>query len=323
MKILITGATGFIGRQLTAKLSSKGDEITALVRDPAKASRLTSMGIKILQGDVADRESLLPAVQGMDVIYHLAGYYIIGGRKSKTAAYQVNVEGTRNIMELAKEYKVPKIVYASTLAAKGDTAGKIYDESYFPPSSPTTSHYEASKWMAHKLVAEYIQQGLPAVIITPGVVFGPGDQSVIGSSVSLFLKGLLPVLPGRDTGVTYIYVDDLVNALIAAADRGKPGEYITTGPTVTVSEIIQYWAKETGRKTPRIQIESSLVKPFWPVIRLVESIIPLPQFLSSEAMRMMGTTYYGTSEKAERELEWKPGPITAGIQATLQGSRPD
>jgi nucleoside-diphosphate-sugar epimerase len=186
-----------------------------------------------------------------------------------------------------------------------------------PLSAPITSHYDRTKWQAHMIVKEFIERGLPAVITMPGIVFGVGDHSVYGEALNFFLKGWLLVVPGSETGLTYIHVKDVAAALILAAEKGKPGEYITSGPCYTVSELIDLWAEVSGRSAPRIHIPAALVRPSWPLMQLLGYLVPLPQMLSGEVTRIIGVTYYGGSDKAKRELGWAPHSEKERLKETL------
>src|SRR5829696_7563860 len=129
MNYFITGATGFLGGVLARQLRAAGHEVHASIRNPQKASELQSLGIKLFQGDVVDKESMREAMQGVDGVFHVAGWYKIGAR-DKSDGERVNIQGTRNVLELMKELRIPKGVYTSTLAVHSDTHGQLVDETY-------------------------------------------------------------------------------------------------------------------------------------------------------------------------------------------------
>ena len=317
MKVFVTGATGFIGKYLIAQLLEKGVEVNGLVRDLEKAKYLEEQGVKLYQGDITDIESMRDGMTGCDVVYHMAGYYKLGANDAKEKADRINIDGTRNVCSLALELKIPKFVYVSTLATYGDTKGKAVLEEQQPATAPTTSHYDRTKWQAHKIVKGFIAKGLPAVITMPGIVFGIGDHSVYGEALDFFLKGWLFVVPGYETGLTYVHVKDVAAALILAAEKGKPGEYITSGPCFTVGELFDLWAEVSGRRAPKIRIPAAFIRPSWPVMQLIGYLIPLPQLLSGEVTRIIGVTYYGDSSKVKRELGWEPQPVRQRLIETL------
>src|SRR5262249_13915391 len=150
----VTGATGFVGGRLVRKLREEGHEVHASVRDLNKAKDLQALGVKLFQGDVTDKESMRAAMQGVDGLFHVAGWYKIGVR-DKSDGERVNVGGTRNVLELMQELKIPKGVYTSSLVVNSDTQGEMKDESYHF-SGQHLSEYDRTKAAAHEIAREYI-----------------------------------------------------------------------------------------------------------------------------------------------------------------------
>ncbi|HNE06495.1 MAG TPA: NAD-dependent epimerase/dehydratase family protein, partial [Anaerolineales bacterium] len=227
MKYFVTGATGFVGGVLAKKLREAGHEVNASVRSPEKAKDLQALGVKLFKGDVTDKESMREAMTGVDGVYHIAGWYKVGTR-DKSGGVQVNINGTRNVLELMQELKILKGVYTSTLAINSDTKGVLADEKYHF-TGEHISEYDRTKAEAHKLADEFIAKGLPLVIVQPGLIYGPGDTSSVRASLLDLLKGRLPMLP-RQTAMSWAHVDDIVHGHILAMEKGKVGEsYIICG----------------------------------------------------------------------------------------------
>ncbi|HVU14399.1 MAG TPA: NAD-dependent epimerase/dehydratase family protein, partial [Phototrophicaceae bacterium] len=194
MKVFVTGATGFIGGHLVRALVARGDQVAAVVRNPAKAQDLAALGVKLYAGDITDKESMRAAMTGVDAVFHLAAWYKIGAR-DKSEAEKINVGGTRNVLELMRDLHIKKGVYTSTLAIFSDTHGQPVDESY-RFEGKHLSEYDRTKAEAHYDVAlSLMAVGLPLVIVQPGVVYGPGDPSAIGDTLRLYLQGKLPLVP--------------------------------------------------------------------------------------------------------------------------------
>jgi nucleoside-diphosphate-sugar epimerase len=147
MRYFVTGATGFIGGRVARRLVEAGHQVVALVRTPAKANELRDGGVELVAGDITDRESMRHPMTGVDGVFHIAAWYKVGAR-DKHAAQRINVEGTRNVLELMRDLKIPKGVYTSTLAVFGDTHGQIVDENY-RYDGPHLSEYDRTKWAAH------------------------------------------------------------------------------------------------------------------------------------------------------------------------------
>jgi len=208
MKYFMTGATGFIGSRLSARLLESGHKVHALVRDPARAESLKKAGSCLFTGDITDAESVRTAMKGTDGVFHLAAIYKLGIRDKKSAAL-INVEGTRNVLELMKELEIKKGVYTSSLAVFSDTHGRTVDETY-RFGGRHISVYDETKWRAHYEVAvPMMEKGLPLVIVLPGVVYGPGDMSAIGNGFVDYLNGRLKMIPS-DTTFCWSYIDDVV-----------------------------------------------------------------------------------------------------------------
>src|SRR5215468_6672092 len=129
MKYFVTGATGFLGGVLAKKLREAGHEVHASVRSPEKAKELEALGVKLFQGDVTNKESMRAAMTGVDGVFHVAGWYKIG-TKDKSDGIKVNIQGTRNVLELMQELKIPKGVYTSSVVVNSDTGGKMRNENY-------------------------------------------------------------------------------------------------------------------------------------------------------------------------------------------------
>ena len=168
MLYAITGATGFVGAALTRLLRESGHEVVALVRDPARATHLTDLGVSLVEGDLDDQAALTRLCTDVDGLFHVAGWYRLGSRHPDQGR-RTNVEGTRNVMSVAREAKVPRVVYTSTLAVNSDTGGRTVDESY-AFTGRHVSAYDETKAQAHEIAAQAAAHGLPVVTVMPGLV---------------------------------------------------------------------------------------------------------------------------------------------------------
>lgn len=317
MKAFVTGGSGFIGRHVVRKLIDRGYDVVALARSDSSADSLRALGADIARGDVTDKESMRSAMQGAEVVFHLAGWYKVGD-KDWMRAEAVNVGGTRNVLNLAVELDIPRIVYASTIAVFGDTKGQLVDENY-RSAGPFLSEYDRTKWLAHYKVAEpLIEQGAPLIVVMPGGTYGPDDHSLIGSLMTMFYQNT-PFLPGSDTMLTYAHVEDMAEGIILAAEKGRLGEsYILAGPAVPLGEMFDFWSYLTGKPAPAIRIPSRLLHPFAPLMGLLEAILPIPALFSREAVEIAGASYAARADKARAELGWRPRPLQAGMTETFE-----
>jgi nucleoside-diphosphate-sugar epimerase len=318
MQYFITGATGFIGGHVAQQLVAAGHEVRALVRTPAKARHLTELGISLHAGDISDKDSMHAPMVGVDGVFHIAGWYKIGVRDT-TMAERINVEGTRNVLELMRELDIPKGVYTSTLAVFSDTHGKLVDETY-RHNGPWLSEYDRTKWMAHYEVAEpMMKEGLPLVIVQPGLVYGPGDVGRVHTALVQFLERRLPLAP-QQTAFCWGHVEDTAQGHILAMEHGKPGEsYIIAGPAHTFIEAVLLAQRITGIPAPRLHPSRRFMQRLAILMGVVEKFVPLPETYRAESLRVTaGVTYLGTNEKAKRELGFSARPLENGLRETLQ-----
>jgi len=314
MKYFLTGATGFLGGVLARQLRETGHEVNASIRDPKKATELQSLGVRLFVGDVTDKESMREAMQGVDGVFHVAGWYKVGVR-DKTPGEKVNVQGTRNVLELMRELRIPKGVYTSTVAINSDTHGRLVNESY-GFSGKHISEYDRTKAEAHRIAEQFISQGLPLVIVMPGGIYGPGDTSVLRQNLINFLKEQIPAM-STQSGICWGHVEDTAHAHILAMQKGVAGEtYIIAGEPCTFLDAMQLASHITGKKVPKavpyqvMKILSYLVRPFDRF---------LPEIYTSEGMRILsGVTYWGDNSKAKRFLGFNPRPLKDGMASTLK-----
>lgn len=319
MRIFVTGATGFIGGYLVEALLAQGHEVAALVRTPAKAQHLADKGVELHPGDITDKESMRAPMTGVDALFHVAAWYKVGEKSDK--AYQINVDGTRNVLELMQELAIPKGVYTSTVGVFSDTNGVLATEDYrFDPSQEGfLNAYEETKWKAHYEIAlPMMEAGLPLVIVMPGLVYGPGDTSAIGDALSQYLQKKLPMMPQK-TAFCWAHVEDIVQGHILALEKGTPGEtYIIAGEPYTFVDALHLAEEITGIPAPRMTAPPGVLKALSGVLGAVNAVIPLEGQYHPETLRTMaGVTYLGDNRKAREELGYEPRPLRAGLPGTL------
>jgi nucleoside-diphosphate-sugar epimerase len=318
MKYFLTGATGFIGGRLARQLREQGHTVVASVRSPDRATALAEIGVTLSKGDVTDKESMRDAMRGADGVFHVAGWYKVGATPAQAAdGVKINIDGTRNVLALMRELNIPKGVYTSTLAVNSNTRGKLVDES-FRFTGAHLSEYDRTKAEAHHIAERFITDGLPLVIVQPGLVYGPGDTSAAHDTFVQYLTDRLPMLI-RDTAYSWAHVDDIAAAHIAAMQRGTPGEsYLIAGPTHTLLDAIAIAQKITGVKPPRFVASPGMIRAMSGLMGMIEKIITVPPQYSAEFLRISaGVTYIGDNAKARRELGFNPRPLEEGLRETL------
>jgi len=317
-RFFVTGATGFLGGELVKQLIGRGHQVAALVRAPERSTLLKALGVELHAGDITDRDSLRAAMRDVDGAFHVAAWYKIGVRESGTIAERVNVQGTRNVLEIARELTTPRVVYTSTIGVFGDTGGKLVDETY-QGRGPHLTEYDRTKAIAHYEVAvPMMRAGLPLTIVMPGAVYGPGDSSGIRGALVQLLRGRLFITP---KGVTFSwgYIEDVARGLRQAMEAGQAGEtYLLTGPVHTFQDVFAIAARLAGRRPPPLHPPPALMRGAATLAALLEKWdlrFPYP----AETLRLMaGTTWIGSSAKAQKDLGFTARPVDEGLRHTIE-----
>jgi nucleoside-diphosphate-sugar epimerase len=320
VKVFVTGGTGFIGGEAVRQLRARGDEVVCLVRSPEKAGRLRELGCELVSGDLGDAAAIRGGMEGCDGGVHAAAMYEVGiPAKQRPAMFEANVRGTERVLQAALEAKLPKLVYVSTVGIFGNTNGEVVDESYEHPGKGFTSYYEETKLEAHRIAKRMIEEeGLPATIVQPGGVYGPGDTSQIADLLEEFFAGRLVLMPFPDLGICLSHVEDIAGGILLALDRGKAGEtYVISGPTTTMREAIETIASVSGRKAPKRAMPTPLLKALTPIGPLVGKLAGQPPNLRELISSADGVTFWASYEKAGRELGYSPRAMEEGMRQTL------
>ena len=317
MRYFVTGATGFIGGRVANQLCDAGHDVIALVRNPKQAAGLAAMGVQLAPGDVTNRRSIRAAMSECDGVFHIAGWYKVGV-KDKRPAIAVNIDGTRNVLDSMKELGIMKGVYTSTLAVNSDTHGQQVDESY-KFSGTHLSEYDRTKAEAHDIAKRFIGNGLPLVIVQPGMVYGPGDLGPSHDLLVQFLKRKLLIAPQR-TAFCWAHVDDVARGHILAMERGHVGDnYFLAGPVHTLIEVLKLAEQLTGVRAPALSAPPWMLKMMSAMMGLLEQVIPVPASYSGEYLRVSaGVTYTGDNTKAKHQLRWTPRSLEDGLAETLR-----
>ena len=290
--------------------------MVAVVRNRQKAERLAALGVELPEGDVTEPESMRAPMTGVDGVFHIAGWYKVGV-KDKTPGVAVNIDGTRNVLGLMRELKIPKGVYTSTLAVNSDTAGRLVDESY-RFTGKHLSEYDRTKAAAHEIAERFIEEGLPLVVVQPGLIYGPGDNGPAHDALVDFLTRRLPMMP-RETAYCWAHVEDIARAHLLAMERGRAGDnYFTCGPVHSFIDAMRLAERISGVPAPKRTARPWLLKALSKLISGMERVCTVPPSYSSEYLRVIaGVTYIGSDAKARRALDWEPRPFAEGLMETL------
>jgi dihydroflavonol-4-reductase len=312
---LVTGATGFVGWHVARALLERGDSVRALARDPAKLRELP--GVQGVPGDLRDSASLERAVEGCSVVFHVAADYRLWTREPEEM-YRSNVEGTRAMLEAARQAGVERLVYTSTVGCIDVPPEGLGDETSPARLEDMQGPYKRSKFLAEKVALEFAERGFPVVIVNPTAPVGDHDfkPTPTGKIVVDFVRGAMPAYV--DTGLNVVDVRDVANGHLAACERGVAGErYILGAENLTLQQILAALAGILKRKPPRVQIPYAVAyaagwaSTAWAEMTGGEPRAPL------DAVRMSRKKMWVRHDKAARELGYSPGPAVDALSRAV------
>ena len=314
--VLITGATGFIGRRLAHQLLDEGYEVTVLARESAHAADLAHRGARVIEGDLSQSLLIENAMDDVDGVFHLAAACDLGGELGPMR--RINVEGTRNIINAATDAGVARIVYGGCDTSLGDTYGAVCDESKEHDGN-FESVYEQTEQETHLLVRQCIEQGAPIINAIVSTAYGPGDEGPIGALIEQHVAGRRAAHVDRDAGYTFTHVDDVATGLRLAYERGEAGEdYLLSGTPASFEEFFDALSAQTGISRPHAELPMWLLDAMEP---LAEHTTPVFKKTGAEVREMIaisrGVTRYFSSQKAREELDWQPRSLEDGLRDTL------
>jgi dihydroflavonol-4-reductase len=315
--VFVTGAAGFIGSRIARILRERGDEVVAVVRDPARATALHDLDALVIKGDLGSDAELRDAMASSDAVIHCAGSYRVGiAASERPAMYEANVAVTERVLDAASALQIPRIVYVSTVNALGNTKGRAPDETFRrDPADGFVSYYDETKYRAHVAAETRIAAGAPIVIAMPGTVYGAADHSGFGAQLKSAYDGTARYVALGDLGVSPAYVDDLATGIVAALDRGRIGEaYIMCGVNMRLREAMGIAARAAGRRPPRISIPNGVLRfaaRLGPRVgRAVAQSANLAEIVSASD----GVTYWADHAKATAELGYASRDLATGAR---------
>lgn len=287
----------------------------ALVRDPRRATFLAELGAELVESNLSDIAELTETLRGADGVIHAAGSYRIGIPKSERGAmWDANVGTTTRLLDAAEAAGTTRIVYVSTGNIYGNTRGVTVDETYRRNlGEEFLSWYDETKYGAHEVAEQRIAGGAPVVIVLPSQVYGPGDRSGFGEQIHRAHAGRLRYRALEDVGVGLVHAEDLAAGIVAALDRGRPGQsYNLAGPSTTLGEAIDIAAQLGGHRPPMVRMPTTLLRLMAPIGGLIGQA-NLPELIAASA----GVTYWLSSAKAVEELGFMTRDLETGFRDTF------
>ncbi len=318
-KVLITGASGFVGSAVAHALARAGYSVRALVRPSSSRCNLTDLDVELVNGDICDRNSVFAAMKGARFLCHVAADYRLWAQEPEEIV-RTNREGTRNLMEAALQAGVERIVYTSSVATLAVSEnGAPADENSRLPIDAAIGAYKRSKVAAEAIVTSMIQKDqLPAVIVHPSTPVGPRDQRPTPTG-RIIVEAAAGRMPGYvDTGLNLVHVDDVAAGHLAALRHGKIGEhYILGGQDVGFASMLAEIASLSGRRPPWLRLPRSALYPFAFLAEAKARVTRCEPFLTRDGLRMSKHRMFFSSAKAERDLGYCARPYREGLNDAL------
>ncbi len=321
-KVFITGATGFIGASLARELLEQGCEVKALVRPGSIKANLAGLPIELHEGDLLDQDSLEQGLAGCDTLFHAAADYRLWTRNPKSM-YDVNVGGTRSVLEAALKRNLSRVVYTSSVGTLGNPGDGTPGTEDTPVSfDEMVGHYKKSKFLAEREAETFLERGLPLVIVNPSTPVGRLDikPTPTGRIIVDFLNRRMPAY--LDTGLNLIDVEDCAKGHVLAARHGRIGEkYILGNQNLTLRDIFSLLEEISGLPAPRVKL------PYTPILLAAYANEALSRVTGREPLiplagvRMAGKLMYFDSSKAIRELGLPQQPVKNALTKAVEWFR--
>ncbi|MGH7259445.1 MAG: hopanoid-associated sugar epimerase [Nitrospiraceae bacterium] len=323
MKVLITGATGFVGAAVARAVAAAGADVRVLSRSDSDLRNLDGLKAEQVHGDLRDCDSLRRALAGCQQLYHVAAHYALWA-KDPSVFYDINVTGTRVLMEIARDSGIQRIVYTSTIGAIGLPEGGGLGTEQTPVSlAQMAGDYKRSKFLAEQEVLTLAKAGLPVVIVNPSAPVGERDikPTPTGQVIVDFMKGRMPAY--IDTGMNLIDVDDVAIGHVRAMERGRLGErYILGNRNLMLREIFELLSTLTGIPAPTIKLPRLAILPLAYLNKWVADYVThQPPRIPLEGVKMAKYKMHYDCSKAVRELGLPQPPVEIALEKAVKWFR--
>jgi dihydroflavonol-4-reductase len=316
IRVLVTGASGFIGGAVARTLQAKGLEVRALLRPGAAPNVKDVDELEVVYGDLLDGESVQRASTGCAAIFHAGGLYSFtadGGTLHAT-----NVEGTRNVLAAARATGA-RLVFTSSISTIGGMRGGVIPDEQQDAGASAPGPYKASKWQAEQLVRDEAKRGVDAVIVNPTFPVGWADvkPTPTGALIRDFIAGLIPAYV--ETGMNVVDVDDVAEGHWLAFEKGKRGErYILGNANLTMRELLELLADISGRPAPRMRIPHAVALGLAYADALVKTPLRGRPRVPLEGVRTAREIRFASSARAVRELGLPQSPVRTALEKAVR-----
>ncbi|HEU5340264.1 hopanoid-associated sugar epimerase [Edaphobacter sp.] len=320
MRVFLTGATGFVGGHVARRYAAEGAGLRLLTRQTSRLDSLAGLNAETVVGDLREPEKLRSALEACDALVHVAADYRLWVRDPKEM-YAANVDGTRELLRLAREVGVERVVYTSSVATMGfKTDGTIVNEDTPVSVADMIGHYKRSKFFAEQEAIKAARAGQHVMILNPTTPIGPGDvkPTPTGRIIVDFLNRKFPAYV--DTGLNLVDVDEVARMHVAALEHGTPGErYILGGENLTLKQILDRMSSITGLPSPTMKVPHAVAMAFAFFDEIFTGKLRGKEPRATvEAVRMGKKMMFASSAKAERELGFQILPIYPALRAAIE-----
>jgi len=324
VKVLLTGGTGFLGKNVARALVARGHEVRLLAREGSNLAGLPAGDI--VRGDVCDAASLRRAAEGCQAILHMAALVKMWVPEREVFD-RVNVEGLRAALA-ASEAVGARLVYTSSFMAIGPTGAPPADESQIHPGHSFRNDYERTKAHADVIAREAAAAGRDVVLLYPGVVYGPGDRTagnIVVNMIADHLRGRFPGIIGPgDRLWSYAFVDDVAAGHVDALEKGRAGErYLLAGENVSMNDFFRLLGEASGVPAPRLHIPYAAAGALGWMLYAWAELTGMEPLLTHEVVGVFREHWSYTSAKAQRDLGYRTTPLRDGLRRTLDWLRSD
>jgi len=323
MKVFLTGATGFVGHHVARALAAEGADLRLLVRKSSNLQNLEGVAGETVVGDLLAPESLRSALAGCDAVMHVAADYRLWIR-DPAAMYKANVDGTRELLRMARESVVPRVVYTSSVATMHfRTDGLVINEDTPVSLKDMVGHYKRSKFLAEQEAIQAAEGGQKVIILNPTTPIGPNDAkpTPTGRIFVDFLNGKFPAY--MDTGLNLVDVAEVARTHVAALTVGTPGKrYILGGENLTLKQILDKMSAITGIPSPTVEIPFAVAATYaffeeW----ITGRIRGKEPRATLEEVRMGRKKMFASSAHAQQELGFRIYRIYPAMRAAIEWFR--
>ncbi len=320
LRVFITGATGFVGGHVAQSYAAEGAKLRLLTRQGSRTDSLAGIDAEMVLGDLREVEKLRSAMTGCDALVHVAADYRLWVR-DPDEMYAANVTGTRELLKLAREVGVQRVVYTSSVATMGFKAdGTIVDESTPVSLDDMIGHYKRSKFLGEQEAIAAARNGQHVMILNPTTPIGPGDAkpTPTGRIIVDFLNKQFPAYV--DTGLNLVDVNEVARMHVVALERGTPGErYILGGENLTLKQILDRMSAITGLPSPTMKVPHAVAMAFAFFDETITGKLRGKEPRATvEAVRMGKKMMFASSAKAERELGFQVLPVYSALRAAIE-----